>query len=323
MQCLDAPDPWRSSTGIARRLRRRPHLARCFLPVVLVAAVLPGAAASQAKLAEAETAVTEKLVVHRAERPVFTVYEWVDGLGGRFTAWAGDGQTPPSYATRIQARVFSFPTGQLRELTFQKHTQISPNHVIVCDDVTYAVSGHYVQFINEDGVIDNRAGDVALHPTGVHHNSIALEAGTRLEFAFDPKPGIGKTAVAMPRTATPLRPAVETVSQGVRHVTFASESQGHGEGRFAERVFSLPGYILVEAHYPRGERAPAFRVSGERIVYVLEGRLKISTGAEDAEVVQGDSYREVAGQMMQREALEDTTTVEINASSAPTNVLPK
>ena len=260
----------------------------------------------------AVSVVSTQPIIHERDLKHLEVWEW-ERDGVQHNAWAGDGQTAPYDAVKIDARLYNFPSGQLRKLYFEKGAR-TPWHLSKDQDLIFYYTLRQVEFVDDQVVID-APGDVSMHPSGVMHHSEVLQAGPRLEFAFAPQGKSGKDLIALPGREMTLHEATESVEGGHRVVTYGKTDKAGA--KFTAKLFQFPGYLLVEAHLPKGETLPVHKNADEKLLYVLEGRLKVTSDTATDEVGPGDMVRQIAGRPFAREALEDSVVLELDGSKNP------
>jgi quercetin dioxygenase-like cupin family protein len=256
-------------------------------------------------------APTDKMVLHGKDVAQTDVYEW-ERDGVRYNAWPGDGNTPPYDAALLKLRVFSFPTGMIRELFYQKGTR-TPPHVSAEDIVMYGISGKRVQIVN-DSSHELDPGDVSFHPFGVNHHSESIVAGTQLEFAFPGKLGPGPQAIWISGKDTPEIQAAAWLRDGKQVTAHGDDLKNvpAGASRYSAKIFKFPTVALIEIHLPKG--VVTFQHSDDvaGLVYVVKGRLKVHVGAVDDEVTAGDAVYEPAGIAYRFEAIDDVVLAKVS-----------
>jgi quercetin dioxygenase-like cupin family protein len=254
-----------------------------------------------------------KLIVHERDVKPLTVWEWEEDGASKNAFGDQPNAKIPRDAAKIELQLYNFPTGQLRKIYFTKGTR-TPWHPNLDDIIFYSIDAHQVEFVGQASFY-TRPGDVTIHPAGVDHHSETLVAGTRLEFAFDAQDKSGRDLIAMSGRDMMLHDITEWVEGGKRlEVIGATDRPG---GKYRSKLFYFPAYTLFEQHFPRGERLPTHVNAAEKLLYVLEGRLKVTTDGVTDEVAAGSMVRLVAGKSFAREALADSTVLELAASKAP------
>ena len=270
------------------------------------------------ELARRASTVTGRLIIRDAEVPHLVVHEW-ERDGVQQVAWPDDGQVPPYDAARIGLKLFNFETGQVRLIDFDDGTR-TPLHACKHQDALfYGLTATQIEFVN-NAVHHAHPGDASIHPEGTVHHSETIIGGTRVEFGFAPQGRSGRDLVAIPGRDLTLHHVADRVVDGGCVRVWADEALmdgAPGEGAYRAKLFQLPAYAILEAHYPTGSAVAAHINADEKIVYVISGRLQITTGDETGEIGAGDCYRMAAGKTFAREALADTVLIEVDGSDAP------
>jgi quercetin dioxygenase-like cupin family protein len=258
-----------------------------------------------------------KLIVHAADVKTYVVYEWQrDGV--QHNAWPGDGQTPPADAAKLYLTLYNFPTGQARRIRFAEHMTTPWHRNVGQDALFYYLTAQQVEFV--DGhVTYMHVGDASMHPEGVMHHTETVVPGDRLEYGFAPQGRSGHDPVAFSGRDMTLHQMVETVTDG-RLQTMVDAGEPAPGATYRARLFQFPGYLMAEEHFPAGEAAPLHTAGRDTLLYVLSGRLKVTSGSEGGEVGAGDMVRMVAGLPFARRALEDSVVLEVDGSKAPPNL---
>lgn len=256
---------------------------------IVICALLLCASSARAEKTDvaAFLAPSGKLVLHGSQQPQLRVFEW-ERNGTRYNAWPGDTVQPPYDAADLKLRVFSFPGGMIRELYYKSGTHTPPhvNHETI---VMYGISGKRVQVVDTDvGVLG--AGDASFHPAGVVHQSLTVVAGSQLEFAFPGKPSRDPKAVWL------------SASQAVA---------APGIAKSTLKTFRFPGVALIETHVPGNTMLPPSVDSKDGLVYVLNGKMRVTIGQLNDVVGQGDALRFPAGVSHHIEALQDSAIVQV------------
>jgi quercetin dioxygenase-like cupin family protein len=271
----------------------------------------PATAPPSAAFLRAQTE-TGKLIQHERDIESLTVYEWSED-GVQQNAFGDQDITVPDGAARIELQLYNFPTGQLRKIYFPKGTRTPwhPNHD---DIILYGIDAHQIEFVGNQ-TFHSRPGDCTLHPSGVDHHSETLIAGTRVEFAFAAQHRSGRDLVALPGADMQLHEMTEWVEKGRRLEQFGTR-RGAG-ARYRAKLFYFPGYTVRELHLPKGAALPRHRNSDEKLLYVLSGKLSVTTDRATDLVTGGGMLRMVAGKAFAREALSPSVVLELEASLTP------
>ncbi len=291
----------------------------CLLAALMMLGAVWAAPEQSSVAREANAAEPNKLIIRDRDLKTIKVYQW-ERNGQVFHAWPGEKIEVPYDASLNEVKLYNFPTGQLRKLFFRAGAR-SAWHVNDDDIVMVNLPPlHQVEFVGNK-VFDGYPGDVTLHPAGTRHHSETIEGGWKLEFAFAPQGRSGVDLIAEATRGKKLESLIESVQEGRRIVAPAATSQTAGQtiGQFTALTFALPGYTLIEAHYPRGEAIASHINASEKLAYVVSGRLSVTTDNQTEELGPGDMMRMVAGRPFARAALEDSVVIEIDGSVAPPN----
>lgn len=257
-------------------------------------------------------AATGKLVVHERDLETVTVYEWEEN-GVQQNAF-GDQQVQVPYgAARIELQLYNFPTCQLRKIYFPRGTRTPwhPNHD---DIILYGIDAHQVEFVNLQS-FHARPGDATLHPAGVDHHSETLQPGWRLEFAFETRHMAGRDLIALPGRDMTRHEITEWVENDQRRQSFAPTQQAGG--KFRAKLFHLSCYAMQEQHFSAGVRLPLHTNATEKLLYVVQGRLRITTDTVTDDLEAGSMARIVAGKSFARAALTDCVAIELDGHTTP------
>ena len=254
-------------------------------------------------------------MLHAHDIETLPVFEWEED-GVQQNAFGDEVAVDvPDDAARIDLQLYNFPTCQLRKIYFPPRTR-TPWHANHDDIILYSIDAHQVEFVGTQS-FHARPGDATLHPVGVEHHSETLVPGWRLEFAFAAQTGkCGRDLIALPGTGMIWHDVAEWVEQGQRRYTIGFGHSTHAQ-RYRMRMFHFPVYSLFECRYPRGQSIALHSNASERLLYVLEGRLRITADTVTDELVPGGTARLAAGKAFAREALEDSFTVEVDGFRSP------
>jgi quercetin dioxygenase-like cupin family protein len=264
-------------------------------------------------IARRASVISGRLILLDRETPQLVVHEW-ERDGQQENAWPGDGKIPPYDAARIGLKLFSFPTGQLRVIEFESGCR-TPWHLNKHQDALfYGVTATQVEFVNQ-AVHLAHPGDASIHPEGTMHHSETITGGIRAEFAFVPQGKSGRDLVAIPGRDLTLHHITEWVQADRKRTVFGPSD--HEGGKFRAKLFQLPAYAILEAHYPAGLCLPPHRNDDEKIAYVISGRYLVTSGNEKAELGPGDAFRMAADTVFARHVLEAGVVIEVDGSRAP------
>lgn len=256
--------------------------------------------------------VSDHMIIHDADVKPLTVYEW-ERDGVQHNGWPGQEATVPYDAAKVTLKLFNFPTGQLRKLYFSDGTK-TPVHFNHDDIILYSLGTSQLEVVGPETFFSH-PGDASLHPTGVMHYSQTVIPGWRAEFAFKTQNRSGLDPISLTGRDKAVHQVTEWVEGGQRKVAY--DKKDLTGARSTAKIFQFPGYELIEEHLPKGNMLPVHMASGERLLYILSGRLKVTAGAESGVVAAGDMVRIAAGKPFAREALEDSVVVDVEASRTP------
>ncbi len=293
----------------------KPHMKHICHALLACSLMVPGMAiAAQPSAVEIISNAVEpsRLIIHERDLKTITVYQW-ERDGKLLHAWPDQKADIPYDASRVDVKLYNFPTGQFRKLFYPTGTRTAW-HENESDLIFYSLGAHQVEFLG-DQVFDAWPGDATLHPAGTRHHSETTAGGWKAEIAFDPQGKSGVDLVALPGRGMAIRWLTEQVEGGKRIVSLAARKDGPAV--FTAKSFNFPGYVLVEAHYPKGEAIAPYRSDREQLAYVVSGRLKVTSDTVTDELGPGDMVRIAAGKMFARTALEDSVVVEVDGSKAP------
>jgi mannose-6-phosphate isomerase-like protein (cupin superfamily) len=254
-----------------------------------------------------------KLVLHASDIETLTVYEWEEH-GEQQNAFGDEDVEVPYGAAKIELQLYNFPTCQLRKIYFPKLTRTPwhPNHD---DIILYSVDAHQVEFVGTQS-FHAQPGDATLHPVGVDHHSETLRAGWRLEFSFDAQPGkCGRDLIALPARDMLWHEITEWVEDGQRRQVIGPCSRPGT--KYRAKMFHFPVYTMFECRYPQGDRLALHTNATEKLIYVLEGRLRITTDTVTDELTAGSMARIPAGRPYAREALTDCVAIDLDGYTTP------
>lgn len=288
-------------------------MIRTFILASLLAAAPALAQHTPSAEEVAATAIDpDKLIIHGKDLTPITVYQW-ERDGKLLHAWPGQGKDIPYDASKVDVRLYNFPTGQLRLIDFPRGTRTAW-HVNESDIIFYSIDLHQVEFVGEQ-VFDSFPGDVSLHPAKVLHHSESITGGTKAEFAFGASGRSGDDLIAFSGRSQLRRDMVEWVGQGKR-MTAPADGAAKGSAYWS-KSFVFPGYRLVEAHYPAGSAIASHVNADEKLAFVVSGRLRVTSDTATAVLEKGDMVRMAAGKSFARTALSDTVVLEVDGGTAP------
>ena len=279
-----------------------------FKPMLPIALVL----ACGAALSVAQATGNGPIVILKKDVRLTTTYAW-ERWGNFINAVPGDGKEIPYDAAKLQARVYAFPSGQIRVINFNQGIR-THNHVNMTDTILYTWTGRRVQFVNDQAEV-NRPGDAAFHPKGVFHHGEAIESGQGIEFAMEvdqvqPEP----QATWIPSSTRPFEAAATWLDHGKVHevvaATAAAPNVPAQAAHFSVRTFDFsPYYIARELKVPRGASLPMLG-NKDRLIFILDGQFSVTGDGQSWELSQQDAMRAAAGQLLTIKALADSRIIE-------------
>lgn len=284
------------------------HIRATLSTLVAVTLLVTGAALAADNL---------PLVLYKKDIAINTTYAW-ERWGNFINAIPGDGKEIPYDAAKLRARVYAFPSGEIRVINFDVGVR-THNHVNMTDTILYTWTGRRVQFVNDQAAI-NRPGDAAFHPKGVFHHGEALETGKGIEFAMyvdtrqsDPQ------ATWIPASTRPKEPAaVWSESGAIREAVGAAAASAPANAtHFDVRTFDFsPHYVARELWVPRGARI-TMNGTKDRLMFLLAGQVTLSADGKTWQMAVEDAARAPAGQLVTLTALEDSRILEAYVSARP------
>ena len=269
---------------------------------IVHAADLPGTAAEQGDLSH----------IPGASAPSSMVAEWYDstqtpGNGHRIAASKATFADAPDTASRYEAKLYVFPSGTLRTLSFKKN--LPAYHLITFETIIYVLSGTAIltPLDNHPGKpVAVRAGDALFLPSGVLSNPKPSESLVILQCFVERTVRNAKKSVVTSKQA-PTLDAVEWQREGnaLRAKTYPFEGN-------TLRVITLNG----------ARSARVIAKTADVLVYVAKGTARRKEGDRVVQIVAGDCVREKAGGTASWESLEETTLLAIDARLDPAMLPP-
>jgi quercetin dioxygenase-like cupin family protein len=251
-------------------------------------------------------------VIRHKDVPLYTVFAW-ERWGNFINAQPGSGVEIPYDAARLQVKVYTFPTGEIRAIRFPDGVR-THRHVNLTDTILYSWQTHRVHLVNNMATVVG-PGDFALHQKGVFHSGeeIRRGGGIDLEFAMN-KAGIHNDPTAFWSLAKdhPIQPIASWIAGGkyMEAVGAAAAGAPAGAARYRVRIADLPDYGARELHIPKGTVISLLDPSRDRLMFVLSGRINVTTGGKSYSLVPEDSARAERGKDFQVEAVVDSMIAE-------------
>jgi quercetin dioxygenase-like cupin family protein len=253
-----------------------------------------------------------RVILHQ-NVPLYDVYAW-ERWGNFINAQAGSKTEIPYDAARLQVKVYTYPTGEIRAIRFNNAVR-THRHINQTDTILYGWQAHRVQFVNNQAVVAG-PGDFALHQKGVDHSGeeIRRGGGIDLEFAMtipgrhnDPA-GYWSLARDNPVQPAASWPSGRGFAEAVGSAALAAAPPG--AVRYQVREARLPGYTAREIHLKAGTTLPSLDPARDRLMFLLSGTLDVEVGGERHRLVSEDTARAVAGAPFMIVALEDSVLVQ-------------
>jgi quercetin dioxygenase-like cupin family protein len=274
-------------------------------------AALLALATPTAALPQASAPAPAPVVIRARDVPLYTVYAW-ERWGNFINAQAGSKTEIPYDAARLQVKVYTFPTGEIRAIRFPNGVR-THRHINLTDTILYSWQASRVQFVDNTAVLAT-PGDFALHQKGVDHSGeeIRRGGGIDLEFAMtipgrhnDPK------GFWAPGRDHPIQPAAAWSKDGVyaEAIGDAAASAPAGAARFRVRTADLPGYPAREIHLPAGTVIAGRDTGKDRLMFVLSGKVTVAAGGQTHPLGVEDAARAERGKDFTLTALEDSMLV--------------
>ncbi len=247
-------------------------------------------------------------VILHQDVPLYTVYAW-ERWGNFINAQAGSSTEIPYDAARLQVKVYTFPTGEIRAIRFSNGVR-THRHINKTDTILYGWQAHRVQFVDEKAVVAG-PGDFAMHEKGVYHSGeeIRRGGGIDLEFAVNID-GIHNDPTGYWSMAQdhPVEPAAAWMEAGkyVEAIGTAASGAPPGAAHYQVRVAKLANYTAREMYLSKGTVIPSRDMDMDRLMFILSGKVKVTVDGKDYLLVSEDTARAVRGKDFKIEALEDS-----------------
>ncbi len=284
------------------------HLAAAALALIASSAARP----SEPAPIPALSASSAPAVILHQDVPLMTVYAW-ERWGNFINAEAGSKAEIPYDAARLQVKVYTFPSGEIRAIRFGNGVR-THRHINQTDTILYSWQTHRVHFVGDQAVVVG-PGDFALHQKGVYHSGeeIRRGGGIDLEFALayggrhnDPT---GFWSLARDHPVQPVA-AWQVNGAYVEAIGAVAASAPATAAHFRVRIADLPDYGAREIYLPAGT-AIAGRVDDrDRLMFVLSGRVKVTAAGNDHILAAEDAARAERGKDFAITALDDAVIAE-------------
>lgn len=262
--------------------------------------------------------VVDPVILHK-DVPLYTVYAW-ERWGNFINAQAGSSTEIPYDAARLQVKVYTFPTAEVRAIRFGNGVR-THRHINKTDTVLYSWQTHRVHFVDDQAVVVG-PGDFALHQKGVYHSGeeIRRGGGIDLEFAVNVA-GIHNDPAGYWSLAKdhPVVPAAAWIEGGraSEAIGDAAASAPAGAANYRVRLADLPDFPAREVYLPKGVTLPVRETDRDRILFVLSGSVRFRVGDKDYLLGPEDAARAERGKTVTITALEDTMWAQALVPPAP------
>jgi uncharacterized cupin superfamily protein len=244
--------------------------------------------------------------------PSSAIAEWYDstqppGNGFSIAATAASFAKAPVTASRYEAKLYAFPSGTLRTLSFKKD---GPSfHLITFETILYVLSGTAIltPLDNHPGKpVTVRAGDALFLPSGVLSNPKPSEELVILQGFVE-------------RTVRNARKSVVTSKQAP---TIDAVDWHVGNNILRAKTYPFEGNTLRVITLSRARSARVTAGKADILLYVAQGKARRKEGDQTIQIGPGDCVRETAGGTASWEPLEETILVAIDARLDPAMLPP-
>ena len=260
-----------------------------------------------------------------ASAPAQRMAEWADAGPGRgpnsVAASSGSFSRAPANASRYEAKLFNFPCGALRVLTFGKGSPV--HHQITFETEIFVLQGS-ATLIPLRGLSGKptkvSAGDALFLPSGIltdpqaHEDFVILQA-----IVGNPLPGAKQSIVTAKQAQHSEQ--VQWRQDGKAYSATTPEeikAAPANASRYGIERYVFDGNSFRVATLKKGTRTNMVAPSrSDVLMYVVKGRGRRTEDNEIFDLVAGDAFRERMGKPGSWEALDDLILV---ATDAPVNV---
>jgi uncharacterized cupin superfamily protein len=260
-----------------------------------------------------------------ASAPTTMIAEWytgdTDNTSGPFRIAASQAafDKAPASAARYEAKLYNFPSGSLRRLTFKKGSPVV--HLITFETEIYVLSGT-ASLTPLPGFSGNSvkvsAGDALFLPSGYLNSPEASEDFVILQAFVSRTVSEAKSAIIAPGQAVGSE-IVEWEADG-KEVRATNRDEIRRAPKNAHRL-TLKRYVAegnsIRVVTLRGSRGSTDTTSGtDVLIYIAKGRVRRKEGNQMLDLVAGDCMREMIGNPGYWEPLEESVFI---ATDAPMN----
>ncbi|MEO5640918.1 MAG: hypothetical protein ABIQ98_04030 [Sphingomicrobium sp.] len=252
------------------------------------------------------------VVIRHQDVPLITVYAW-ERWGNFINALAGSKTEIPYDAARLQVKVYTFPTGEIRAIRFGNGVR-THRHINQTDTILYSWQAHRVQFVDDKAVVTG-PGDFALHQKGVNHSGeeIRRGGGIDLEFAMTIAGRHNDPAAwwSLARDHA-VQPAASWLKDGrtVEAIGPDAAAAPSGAAHYQVRVAALPHFGARELYLAKGSILPSRDMAADRLFFLLSGHVKLTTAGKSYLLEPEDSARAIRGADFTLEAIDDAMFAE-------------
>jgi quercetin dioxygenase-like cupin family protein len=269
--------------------------------------------------AKADVPKPAPVVIRHADVPLYDVYAW-ERWGNFINAQAGSKTEIPYDAARLQVKVYTYPSGEIRAIRFHDGVR-THRHINLTDTILYSWQASRVQFVNGLAAVAY-PGDFALHQKGVYHSGeeIRRGGGIDLEFAVT-IPGRHNDPTGFWSLARdhPVEPAAQW-REGDRYVeaigTSAAAAAPADAVRYRVRIAALPDYPAREIYLPKGTTLPSRDPSRDRLFFVATGKVRVTVGGKPYDLEVEDTARAPAAADFAIEAVDDSLLIQAAVPAA-------
>jgi uncharacterized cupin superfamily protein len=252
--------------------------------------------------------------------------EWYDPKGPtgpyRIAGNAAALESAPKDASFYEAKLYDFPSGAVRVLTWRKGAPVA--HMITFETEILVLSGSatLTPLIGFSGdPVKIKKGDALFLPAGNLTNPKLSEDLVLLTFVVSPSKNDAKSSIVSAEDA----PVSETLSWEENGAIVSASTPGdmakapaNARRRSLQR-YTFDGNSIRVATYSAGGRTSTFTITRtDVLIYIPKGRFRRMEGDQMLELSAGDALREKIGNPGWWEPLEDNST--FIATDAP--VLP-
>ena len=260
------------------------------------------------------------VVIHHQDVPLITVFAW-ERWGNFINAQPGSGIDIPYDAARLQVKIYTFPTGEVRAIRFANGVR-THRHVNMTDTILYSWQAHRVQFVDGLAMVTG-PGDFALHQKGVYHSGEEIRhgGGIDLEFAL-PFKSVHNDPTGFWSLArdNPVQPGASWTASGrvVEAIGAAAASAAPPTAaHYRVRSAKLPDYTAREVFLFAGTNLPLRDEGHDRLLFVTSGHIRLTTSGENYALESEDAARIERGRDASIEATDDAMFVEATVPPLP------